>query len=29
VAPKDCEYVDFSPTTEFREVIDHVTAQQG
>ncbi|WP_405733641.1 hypothetical protein OG607_37940 [Streptomyces sp. NBC_01537] len=29
VALEDCEYVDFSPTVEFREVIDHVTAQLG
>ncbi|MBC9729542.1 hypothetical protein [Streptomyces sp. TRM68367] len=28
-ALEDCEYLDFSPTKEFREVIDHVTAQMG
>ncbi|MET7594561.1 hypothetical protein ACWERY_35485 [Streptomyces sp. NPDC004082] len=28
-ALEDCEYVDFSPTTEFHEVIGHITAQQG
>lgn len=28
-AVEDVEYVDFSPTEEFRTVIDHVTSQQG
>ncbi|MFD3927316.1 hypothetical protein [Streptomyces sp. NPDC058614] len=28
-ALEDCEYVDFSPTKEFNEVIDHVKAQLG
>ncbi|WP_200834565.1 hypothetical protein [Amycolatopsis alkalitolerans] len=29
VALADTEYVDFSPTTEFAEVIDHIRAQAG
>lgn len=29
VALEDCEYVDFSPSKEFREVIDHVTSRAG
>ncbi|GAA2640857.1 hypothetical protein GCM10010307_41530 [Streptomyces vastus] len=28
-ALEDCEYIDFSPTKEFNEVIDHVKAQMG
>ncbi|MEN8655671.1 hypothetical protein ABCR94_35135 [Streptomyces sp. 21So2-11] len=28
-ALEDCEYVDFSPTKEFNEVIDHIKAQMG
>ncbi|MER6116301.1 hypothetical protein [Streptomyces sp. NPDC001743] len=28
-ALEDCEYVDFSPTKEFNEVIDHIKAQAG
>ena len=28
-ALEDCEYVDFSPTKEFNEVIDHVKAHMG
>ncbi|MFG2682112.1 hypothetical protein [Streptomyces sp. NPDC048392] len=28
-ALEDCEYVDFSPTQEFDEVIDHVRTQLG
>lgn len=28
-ALEDCEYVDFSPTSEFDAVIDHVKAQVG
>jgi hypothetical protein len=28
-ALEDCEYIDFSPTKEFNEVIDHVKAQLG
>ncbi|MEV4438948.1 hypothetical protein AB0K09_08005 [Streptomyces sp. NPDC049577] len=28
-ALEDCEYVDFSPTKEFNEVIDHLKAQMG
>lgn len=28
-ALEDCEYVDFSPTKEFNEVIDHVKAQSA
>jgi hypothetical protein len=28
-ALEDCEYVDFSPTQEFKEVIAHITAQAG
>jgi hypothetical protein len=28
-ALEDCEYVDFSPTVKFREVLDHVKAQRG
>lgn len=29
VALEDSEYVDFSPTDEFNEVIDHIRAQGG
>jgi hypothetical protein len=29
LALEDSEYVDFSPTKEFREVIDHVKSQGG
>ncbi|MBG0831410.1 hypothetical protein HS041_27055 [Planomonospora sp. ID67723] len=28
-ALEDCEYMDFSPTKEFNEVIDHVKSQMG
>ncbi|MFF1447733.1 hypothetical protein ACFVYF_06210 [Streptomyces sp. NPDC058274] len=28
-ALEDCEYLDFSPTKEFTEVIDHIRAQAG
>lgn len=28
-ALEDCEYVDFSPTGEFKKVIDHVKSQMG
>lgn len=28
-ALEDCEYVDFSPTKEFNEVVDHLKAQMG
>jgi hypothetical protein len=28
-ALEDCEYVDFSPTKEFGEVIDHLRSQAG
>ncbi|WP_311203295.1 hypothetical protein [Streptomyces gossypii] len=28
-ALEDCEYVDFSPTKEFSEVVDHLKAQLG
>ncbi|MFI1399409.1 hypothetical protein [Streptomyces sp. NPDC020681] len=28
-ALEDCELLDFSPTSEFRKVIDHVKAQMG
>ncbi|WP_448322140.1 hypothetical protein [Streptomyces sp. CO7] len=28
-ALEDCEYVDFSPTREFNEVVDHLKAQMG
>ncbi|MDQ8703362.1 hypothetical protein RCO28_12815 [Streptomyces sp. LHD-70] len=28
-ALEDCEYIDFSPTKEFTEVLDHVKAQMG
>ncbi|MGA5565298.1 hypothetical protein ACPCUV_29585 [Streptomyces platensis] len=28
-ALEDCEYVDFSPTKEFSEVVDHLKAQMG
>ncbi|MER7106145.1 hypothetical protein [Streptomyces sp. NPDC000229] len=28
-ALEDCEYLDFSPTKEFREIIAHVKAQMG
>ena len=27
VAVEDCEFVEFSPTGDFRKVIDHVTSQ--
>ncbi|WP_405628650.1 hypothetical protein [Streptomyces sp. NBC_01174] len=27
VALEDCEYVDFSPTKEFAQVVDHIKAQ--
>ncbi|MEV8536665.1 hypothetical protein [Streptomyces sp. NPDC051211] len=26
LAVEDCEYIDFSPTREFQEVVDHVSA---
>jgi hypothetical protein len=29
VAVEDCEYVDFSPSREFGEVIDHVKSRTG
>jgi quercetin dioxygenase-like cupin family protein len=29
VALEDCDYVDFSPTEEFRQVIEHVKARLG
>ncbi|MCL7429332.1 hypothetical protein [Streptomyces sp. YS415] len=29
VALEDCEFVEFSPTEEFRKVLDHVKAQSG
>jgi hypothetical protein len=29
VALEDCEYVDFSPSKEFHEVIDYVTSRGG
>ncbi|MEU4795361.1 hypothetical protein [Streptomyces sp. NPDC023327] len=29
VALEDCEYVDFSPTKDFNEVIEHIKAQGG
>ncbi|MDO0934043.1 hypothetical protein QQY66_20985 [Streptomyces sp. DG2A-72] len=29
LALEDCEYIDFSPTAEFDQVIDHVTSQMG
>jgi hypothetical protein len=29
VALEDCEYVDFSPTEQFAEVIEHIRAQGG
>ncbi|MFI6860864.1 hypothetical protein ACIBKZ_13330 [Streptomyces sp. NPDC050421] len=28
-ALEDCEYLDFSPTREFNEVLDHVKSQMG
>ena len=29
VALEDCEYVDFSPTDQFSQVISHIQAQGG
>lgn len=29
VALEDCDYVDFSPTAEFNQVIDHIRGQAG